>query len=309
MDKKERVLNALNGKEVDRVPFGVWSAGNNLLHMDWEVTAKAHLKYFEVYEQDFIKVMNEWGYPLPDGITVVRSPADWRRVGLFKADEFWWKQLKILDMINEEVGGEAFFITTVFSPLWIAMRLSRNKVLETMDSDPDIVREALSNISTTWKDHIQEALETGISGVFYVPIASYKIISREKYERFGKPFDLELLRTIEKLPLNVIHLCGQDLFFDLFTDYPAACLNWAVRKTGPSLSEGERRSGKCVMGGLDRDEMPILSEDEIDQHVQEAISQTSGRHFILGPDCTVRPFTLPRLIKAAKKAADSYKIE
>ena len=67
MDKRTRVLNAMNKKEVDHVPVGFW------FHFGGEEASgqgciDAHLKYYRETDLDFVKIMCDgyFPYPLPE---------------------------------------------------------------------------------------------------------------------------------------------------------------------------------------------------------------------------------------------------
>ena len=77
MDKRTRVLNAMNKKEVDHVPVGFW------FHFSGEEAAgdacvQAHLNYYRETDLDFLKVMCDgyFAWPLPE----IREAEDWNRV-------------------------------------------------------------------------------------------------------------------------------------------------------------------------------------------------------------------------------------
>ncbi|MBI2457810.1 MAG: uroporphyrinogen decarboxylase, partial [candidate division NC10 bacterium] len=79
MTKIERVRAALAGKPVDRPPFSVWyHFGNQHASPEW--TAQAHLDFFEAYDLDLLKVMNDYDYPLPEGMEVMTTPEDLKRL-------------------------------------------------------------------------------------------------------------------------------------------------------------------------------------------------------------------------------------
>ena len=67
MTKIERVRAALSGAEVDRPPFSVWYHFG-LQHATAERTAQTHVEFFEAYNLDWLKVMNDYSYPMPRGI-------------------------------------------------------------------------------------------------------------------------------------------------------------------------------------------------------------------------------------------------
>src|SRR6266853_1165479 len=74
MDKIERVRATLAGRPVDRAPFTVWYHFGTQ-HGPAERVVTAHLEFFEAYDLDLLKVMNDYDYPMPDGMDVVSSPA------------------------------------------------------------------------------------------------------------------------------------------------------------------------------------------------------------------------------------------
>ena len=58
MTKIERMRATLAGEPVDRPPFSVWyHFGNQHAAPEW--TARAHLEFFEFYDLDLLKVMND----------------------------------------------------------------------------------------------------------------------------------------------------------------------------------------------------------------------------------------------------------
>ena len=64
MDKRTRVLNAMNKKEVDHVPVGFW------FHFAGEEASgqgciNAHLKYYRETDLDFVKIMCDGYFPYP----------------------------------------------------------------------------------------------------------------------------------------------------------------------------------------------------------------------------------------------------
>ena len=64
MDKRTRVLNAMNGKEVDHVPVGFWFhfAGDEAMG---EACVQAHLRYYRETDLDIVKIMCDGYFPYP----------------------------------------------------------------------------------------------------------------------------------------------------------------------------------------------------------------------------------------------------
>ncbi len=80
MNKIERVRAAVAGRPVDHPPFTIWYHFGNQ-HASPERTAQVHLEFFEHYDLDLLKVMNDYDYPMPEGMEVMAAPADlqWQR--------------------------------------------------------------------------------------------------------------------------------------------------------------------------------------------------------------------------------------
>ena len=126
MNKIDRVTRALKGEEVDRPPFSFWYHFG-LQHGPGRKHAEAELDFYRAYDLDFLKVMNDYPYPLPAGVEALESADDWRRLEPIGGDaDCWAEQLAALSLINQEIGGEALFIDTIFSPWTTARRLTRD---------------------------------------------------------------------------------------------------------------------------------------------------------------------------------------
>ncbi len=81
---------------------------------------------------------------------------------------------------------------------------------------------------------------------------------------------------------NLLHLHGQDIYFDLAREFSFPIVNWHDRETPPSLSEAQTRFGGVVCGGVSQNTLVYRSPDEVRQEAAEALAQTGGRRFLLG---------------------------
>ena len=82
MNKIERVRATLAGRPVDRAPFTVWYHFGNQ-HAPAERTAQVHLEFFDHYDLDLLKLMNDYDYPMPAGMEVVATAQDLGRLQPF----------------------------------------------------------------------------------------------------------------------------------------------------------------------------------------------------------------------------------
>ena len=114
MDKRTRVLNAMNKREVDHVPVGFW------FHFAGEEAAgdacvQAHLNYYRETDLDFLKIMCDsyFAWPLPK----IRKAEDWNRVEPLPADHpFIREQVERAAAIVKEIGKERCVFYNVFAP-------------------------------------------------------------------------------------------------------------------------------------------------------------------------------------------------
>ena len=325
MTKEERLRLALHGEAVDRPPVALWRhfPGDDLRPAD---LAAATVAFQRRYDFDFVKVtpassfcVQDWGaedrwvgnlegtrdyttYP-------VQSPEDWRRLRpLDPTRGALGAQLHCLRLIADELLGEVPFIQTIFSPLAQAKNLvSREQLLVHLRRAPDAVRAGLEAITETTIRFVMAACETGIAGLFYaVQHAQYGLLSVDEYATFGRPYDLRVLEAARGLWLNVLHLHGTDVMFDLLADCPVQVINWHDRETWPTLAEAQRRFGGAVCGGLQRWDVVVRgTPEQVREQAADAIAQTGGRRFILGTGC-VTPIVAPASnIRAVRQAVEN----
>ena len=79
MDKLERMNRVLAGESADRPPVSLWYHFG-VQHGPGDQFARIALDYFEHYDFDFLKVMNDYFYPLPRGLDAIRSRSDLERI-------------------------------------------------------------------------------------------------------------------------------------------------------------------------------------------------------------------------------------
>jgi len=325
MNKRERLLAAIRGEPVDRPPVALWRhfPGDDQRPGD---LAAATVAFQRRYDFDFVKVtpassfcVRDWGardrwvgslegtreytcYP-------IQAPEDWRGLRpLDPAQGSLGAQLQCLRFIAGELAGEVPFIQTIFSPLAQAKNLvGKTQLLAHLRRYPDAVRAGLEQITETTIRFISAARETGIAGVFYaVQHARYELLSEEEYAAFGRPYDLRILEAAQELWLNVLHLHGTGVMFDLLADYPVQVINWHDRETWPALAEAQDRFDGAVCGGLQRWDVIVRSNpDQVREQAASAIAQTRGRRFILGTGCVI-PIVAPTSnIRAAREAVEA----
>ncbi|MGB2695318.1 MAG: uroporphyrinogen decarboxylase family protein [Dehalococcoidia bacterium] len=326
MTKRERVLAALRGEEVDRVPVSFW--GHDFLR-EWtaEGLAEAMLDSVRTYEYDYLKVnprttyfSEAWGCRYRPSGDDVHSPevVSWT---LHEASDLdavepvdvragaFGEQLEALRLIGTGLGGDVPFVQTVFSPLSVVSRMANGQepVKRWMVEAPDALHKALTAVTETLASYSQACIEAGAGGIFFATTewGTRDVCSNDEYDAFGRRYDVRVLEAVQGAPFNVLHVCRpNNMLYDLL-DYPAAAVNWAMHAPGnASLADALTKMDKAVMGGIDeRHALLTGSPGDVRAQAQEALRQTDGRRFLLAPGCSIPPQTPPGNIRAAVDAA------
>jgi uroporphyrinogen decarboxylase len=327
MNKLERVSAALRGEAVDYVPMSFW--GHDYLR-EWtaEGLAEAMLENYRRFEWDYIKVnprasyhVEDWGATLQHttdpnhGHTFTSWPvheaADWRALSPLEPDRgVLGEQLAALRLIRDGLEGEAHFIQTIFSPLSVAKYLVGNRpepVQHSIAEAPEDLKAALATIAQTFATYATACLEAGASGIFFATTgwAAAGVLSEDQYRAFGCDYDLRVLEAVAgKAPFNVLHNCGEGIYFDLLAGYPVEAISWAATLPGnPTLGEGKARSTRAVMGGMsEKTTLVAGSPEAVAAELRAALAQTGGRRVLLAPGCSIPPATPMANLRAAGAA-------
>jgi uroporphyrinogen decarboxylase len=286
---------------VDHAPFTAWYHFGTQ-HASPEQTAEVHLGFYEAYDFDFLKVMNDYDYPMPEGLETMATAADLKRLSVFDVAETpLGNQLKTLEIIAKKLKGRALFVDTLFTA-WNTIR--RNLVKEAlprlMADHPRELLDALKIINQNLIQYALASLDRGSAGIFFSVPASAEFITPEQYEKFMRPFDLEFLNAVKgKGEMHILHAHGEKLFLDRLLDYPVQALSWADLNGGPSIADMRRETPLTLMAGVDHVKFPNLSAKIVREQIKSAVAQAGNTKFILAPGCSLPTFSYPPLIKAA----------
>jgi len=309
---KERIREVLAGNHPDRVPVGLWRHFP-VDDQDPEVLAESTLDFQKRYDLDLIKVTPASSYCLKDwgaqdrweGNTegtrkyiqyVVREPQDWDRLKVLDpCGGFLGAQLQCLKIVVGKAGATTPVVQTIFNPLAQAKNLCGDSTLRRhLQKHPDAVRAGLDIILQSTLRFIEVCLEIGVDGIFLaVQHATPAFFREEEYRKWGMPDDLKILAAAGNSWLNILHLHGEGIHFQLLSGYPAQVINWHDREAGPSLKEGHAISGKTVCGGWRQWETIALGDgNKVEAEAMDAILQMRGKNLILGTGC-VTPIIAP----------------
>ena len=327
MTNRDRVMAALRGEAVDRVPLSFWMhhfvAENSV-----EGFVAESLRLARAFGWDYLKPQSRaqcfaeaWGlqYRASDeravAYTRTHAPcADAAGLRSLKPAEpaagALGEQLRALRQIRAGVGPDTPIIWTVFSPLMVVPYLLPGGVEQALAiarEEPAALEAALDAIAHTLAGYTRLALAAGADGLFYATnVARRDLLSAAECRRFQRPYDLQILAAAAAAPFNVLHVCGSDVLFDEFVDYPVQAISWAQAEGNPSLADGRRRSGRAVMGGLPAKPVIVtLTPDAVADRARAAVREMDGRALLLGPDCSINPETPDALLQAARAVLGS----
>ena len=305
----ERILAARAGEPVDRVPVSLWCHWPGA-DQSAETLAEATVEFAERFDFDMIKVtpsglcgVADWGVrsgpPYSDhGEPTVSRWAigkleDWNRMEVLDPSAGRLAQeVGALRAIGIGLGASVPYVQTAFLPLTTAGKLANQRLLSDLREHPDLIHRALRVITDTTVAFLTVCLTTGgASGVFLsTKYANQALLTREEYAEFGTRYDLEILERIAHLSkVTILHLHGDNLYYDLFTSYPVDFVNWHDRGSGPTLAEGSRMFSTGLMGGISNSTEFICSAslDDLRAQVYDAVAQVRGRRLVIAPGCVL----------------------
>ena len=324
LSHRKRIEACISGINKDRPPVALWrhfpvddQAPDSL--------AAATMAFQQAYDFDLIKVtpassfcLRDWGVE-DQWCGTTEGTRDYTRRRIRSADD--WLNLNVLDpyqgqlaaqlaclnLICKAVGDGTPVVQTIFSPLAQAKNLAGGQtLLAHIRQFPEAVKAGLQIIANSTQLFIEAALKSGIAGIFYaVQHANYHLLSKTEYLEFGKVPDLQVLEAADRLWLNMLHLHGENVMFEIFNEYPVAVINWHDRDTPPSLSDALSKTHAVLCGGLQREKTMVLgTPEQVMAEAKDALLATGGKRFILGTGC-VLPITAPRAnIMAARRSVE-----
>lgn len=318
---RSRLEACLAGQKADRPPVALWRHFP-VDDQSPDGLAAAAAAFQRTFDFDLIKVtptssfcIKDWGVEdrwagNPEGTRdytrrAVHQPEDWASLSpLDPLKGHLGAQLACLKLLTGEFSPHTPVIQTIFSPMSQAKNLvGPGSLLVHMRQNPELLHEGLQRITDTTIRFLEEAVKTGIDGVFYaVQHGQYGLLTSGEFDEFCRAYDLQVLEAAQGLWLNLLHLHGEAVMFDQVLDYPVQIINWHDRHTSPTLAEARQRFNGAVCGGLRQWETMLLGTPEsVRAEAVDAFNQTGGERFILGTGC-VLPTTAPYgNIMAARK--------
>ena len=320
MNARERVLRALRGDAVDRVPFAVWRHFYPDESEGAEKLAATTVAFTRRHQLDLVKYNPRAHYHAEPWGTAYRyrgtSHPVLARYGLGKTDRWTKIELVSLDTpaFRELLDGLRLVraalpaipvLATIFTPLGVLERIGgKERVLEDIEARPDEVLGALDAVAETFAA-LATACAQIVDGIFLATTswARRDTLSAGQYRRFGTPFDLRVLAGARAAPLNVLHVCGPGAYVVDLGRYPVHAVSWNPRLRGnPNLAAFQASvPERGAIGGFSDD--AFLSDGGIARREGlEGLLQTGARRWLAAGGCTIPFESRPDAIDAAHAA-------
>ncbi len=324
MNKRERVMAAVRGEQVDRVPFSFW-LHNFAREGSAQALVEETLRLHRTFDWDFLKPQSRYQcFAEMWGLEYTQAPdrAEWpvvTKLPLRRAADLATlqpadpakgalaEQVQAMTAIRAAVGPEVPVVATVFAPLMVAQFLvpgGVDAVLQLAREDAAALEHGLEAIAVTQEAFTRLLAACGVDGVFYATnVATRNLLSPDEFRRFQQPYDRRILEAAAALPFNIVHMCGGGILFEEFADYPVSVFSWAVTPDNPSLTEVHRRTGRAVLGGLPaKPAIKSMTREALAARARSSLAEMGGRFHLLGPDCSINPDTPDELLHAVGEA-------
>ena len=299
MNKRERVIAAFHGQEVDHVPVCMWQHVPPEYWADDNLFAKKQLDAYKNTDVDFMKLSGDkyFGWPSP----VLK--------GIEKADELYnleplgenhpWirgqvqRASKVIDALN----GDCVALQLVFVPIsCLRLAVGYPMMMKLIRENPDAMKHALSAIAEDQKALVKGLIQkAGVDGIFYsVQNGEIDRFTAEEYRDWLTPSDKAVLDYANSISdMNAIHFCAWEAIpnrLSVWEDYKAPVVSWSRYFDIMDIQEAKKHFGCTVWGGFDNRPGTFLytaTKEEIEREVASLIEQGGKTGYILGADCSM----------------------
>ena len=324
MNAVERVQAVLAGRKPDHPPVSFWH------HFQPDqfcgpAAVKAHLDHFESFDLDFLKVMNDNGYP-HEGL--IERVEQLESLEVLSGDEpRFARQLELISNLKRDLDGRVLMTTTVFNA-WATLRhlvrkpgkhkppnldasedVPSKRIFAFFEQNERIVRTAVATVAKSLANFVRRCLDAGADGVFMSVRDDWlqAVGGPQLYDGLLRPADREILEAAAAGSLNMLHVCGRPVDLAAFGEYPVHAINWADRAAGPSISDVIKWMKPAICGGVDNlTTLPEGGQEDCEREVRDALEQTGDRPIMISAGCTYDPQCVPKSnLEAICRAARS----
>lgn len=320
MTKKERVLNAMNGKPVDRVPVAFY------LHFPDQTdnTVSEVVEWVKNTRTDLALIPTDGFYPLMSD-TPLETMEQWKAFRPYDRNHpFIALQLDRASRIVEKLKDDAAAYICAFTPMAYFRNTvggGQTLVMEYWNQYKDDMLQVFDVLEEMNFILLDELKKAGMDGIMMsLQHADKWRFSPEDYCKYIEPYDNRMVKFVnENYQNNIGHLCSWEtensnssIYLDLYKDQDMQTVNWGVfQRNSMSMAEGRKffTKAKAVMGGFDRNTTGILyhgDEKSIKEFTKELIKDTGDTGFIISADCSIKKDTPDEHIRWVVEAAEEY---
>ncbi len=310
MNKRERVEASLAGKEFDRPPVSFWYHFGTQ-HEGGERIAELELEFFRYYDLDYLKLMNDYYYPMPEGRTELKDRDDLRLIRRFDVRTSpWGEQLKAIDIIARELKDRAYFIDTVFDPWQCLLRnLVGEHLMDLVEREPDAILEALDVVTENVIAYCKEAIRAGAAGVFVSTFSAINQLPKNVYMEFAYPFVERVFSETRDLAImNTAHLHDYGIYVDEMVKLPAHIISYEdTGPQNPTIPELRKKWDGSIMAGMDKNLITRVTPQRAIDNALVGVESGGPTKFFLAPGCSFQTWLYPEsgklLVEAVKATA------
>ena len=311
MTKRERFLAAIRGETLDRPPVTAW------VHFVTdeappELFAERAAAFFERFDFDLCKVVNDYRYPLPAGLETLESPRDMERIRPLAEGHPWFSlQPRAICLLRDRLGPDVPIIDTAFDSFQLVLRRAGYDRARMLLADRDRAAAMLEIVTGDMARYLRAVREAGADGVFFsingAITAGRRAVDPETFEALMRPFDLRLLEAAAPM-VRILHVHGAPVDVRRVLDYPIEVLSVSDRLPGnPSIAELRAMTALPLMGGIDESLIAERSVTALRAEITDAVTQNGGvRGLILAPGCTIPTQTPSFLLRAMVEAVKGF---
>src|ERR1051325_371793 len=205
MTKRERIQAAIEGREVDRVPFSLWyhfrlkpPAGDKM--------AEAELDFYRRYDPDLFKVMHDIPFEFAGSVKTVDEFANLRVLDGTSGN--FGQQLYTVKRIIAEKGDDAPVIDTVFGVFSTAQKVCNKRTLQFLRANPEATHKGLKAIADSLSNYARALIDGGADGIYLAVSGCDRTMKEEVYREHFLQYDQQVLDAASGGRFNVLHHHG-----------------------------------------------------------------------------------------------------
>ncbi len=323
MDPHKRIRSVIAGERPDRPAFALWQHFPDADASPRDL-ADATIDFARTWRPDLIKHTPNGMFAVEDWVIALTGSRnlevdaeivpyalnltfDWRELPRLNVREgALGRELEALRLVCDAIGPEMPVYMTLFGPLTLAGKLGGPRVVADMRQDPAALHDGLAIITDTMIAFTKAVREAGAHGLYFATqYASETLLSEEEHATFGEPYDTALLDAWDNAGPVILHLCGEDVFFDLCNTYPVQAVCWDHGLSQPTFRDAFERTDRVLVAGMEEREFP-LSAQTVRAQAGDALLVSEGVRHILAPTCVIPDGSSDQSLAAVALAVDQF---